>query len=622
MTLMCQFLICLIEAKGEQSQDFWRRFLPTLSQRPHVDAPTSLQALCKSLLDGDGHIALKSCASDATLWPHALIISRVLAPDVYNNIVAGIRPFVQRGPTSVSVGLTDAERADPAVHALLYLYDVLSNSARGSLEDWPVHIALAASVLLPAEPELFTRMVEEVAETLAGRGDTFGAHLCYLLTGKQPDSVDAPSSVIAVIGVEHRDPGNFGSLLDPLALQLTEVYEYALRCGDPQALCPSIQPFKLVYAQILADAGLLDQARKYMALLQAFVKAMPQKKLSDAFRLGMREFTEQLKLQSSGADTNGMGQMVSNIWGTSKGLFRGIAETTGLAVKPTPAPALDGQMQPTPPGQFPVSSPPPLSSSFSNPAQRPPLGSPSAPLSGPTPSPPPLSNPMSSPPQGVSAPLISPPTSAPAQDAPLPNQASFQNALESDPLVSAGKAAWTGLTTRLFGGSEAPKPKEVKETGFYYDETLGRWREKGKEGLEEDPSQYDPMTGKRLTVTSVDAPPGPMMPPSEPPSGPPMGPLTGSPSSLTSLRRGGSTLGSLYVNPGSTAPPPQVSQACTSPCATQPFSTGAAAYSPTAAQSPFGMGVQATSPTAAQSPFGMGVQQTPFGGVPQTPFGR
>ncbi|CAJ1454048.1 unnamed protein product, partial [Effrenium voratum] len=73
---------------------------------------------------------------------------------------------------------------------------------------------------------------------------------------------------------------------------LSEIFEYALRCGNADSLCPTIQPFKLAHAMLLADMGLTDKARRYMVLLQAFVKAVPQNRLSDAFRSSMREFNE------------------------------------------------------------------------------------------------------------------------------------------------------------------------------------------------------------------------------------------------------------------------------------------------------------------------------------------
>lgn len=77
------------------------------------------------------------------------------------------------------------------------------------------------------------------------------------------------------------------------------------------------KPWCFTKAMLLADMGLTEKARRYMVLLQArggtkpcstaapnraprngsfhgqaFVKAVPQNRLSDAFRSSMREFNE------------------------------------------------------------------------------------------------------------------------------------------------------------------------------------------------------------------------------------------------------------------------------------------------------------------------------------------
>lgn len=344
VALCCRCMTCLMEARGDiLSVEFWARFSPFMVRRrpPDVDA-TLLQRFCATIAGGDVRLALVN-AIDVNLWTHALVVSRSAAPDMEQEILAGIRSTLlskEAAPTACS--LTETERADPAVQALVMVYDVLSKEKVEKeeldvdLDFWPIYASLFNAVLRPSHASLLNNFFVMLAERLSGRGDVFGAHLCYLLTGeRQLDPVDSPTSLIALLGVEHRVPSNFACLLEPVALQLTETYEYALRCGDPHALCPTIQPFKLVYAMLLADAGFLEKSRKYMALLQAFVKAIPQKRLSDAFRMNMRELNEMLSPHTVHGDGPKVPQMVSNIWGSSKGLFRGIAETTGLAVKPT-----------------------------------------------------------------------------------------------------------------------------------------------------------------------------------------------------------------------------------------------------------------------------------------------
>merc|ERR1740121_1612202 len=147
----------------------------------------------------------------------------------------------------------------------------------------------------------------------------------------------------------------------------------------------------------------------------------------------------------------------------------------------------------------------------------------------------------------------------------------MHDSMQNDPLLNAGKAVWSGMRG-LFSavkGGEAGKPggdgsKDSQPNAFYYCQETKRWRERGKEG-EDDISQYDPMTGKKLNPHSSAAPPpgsaggdfgpppiggggGPPLPGGPPPMGggggpPPMG-----------GRPPAAGRGSLYVNPMSGAP--------------------------------------------------------------------
>eukprot|EP00930_Biecheleria_cincta_P082288 TRINITY_DN72049_c0_g1_i1.p1 TRINITY_DN72049_c0_g1~~TRINITY_DN72049_c0_g1_i1.p1 ORF type:complete len:1446 (+),score=260.86 TRINITY_DN72049_c0_g1_i1:300-4340(+) len=364
--LACHFIACLIESNGRvQSDDFWSRFSPVLAKRAlsirPVGDPTVLQEFCARLCRGEVSGALDDACKNS-LWSHAMAASKLVAPDSADSILMKFRDaLLKAGQTERSLSLSENEQRDPAVRALMILYETLGKGnvpemSEEMLTGWPAFVAMFSLLLRPCEyRSLAISFIESLAARLAAKGDAFGAHVCYLVTGERSlEAVDAPSSLVCLIGVEHRSPKNFPRLLEPLALQLSEAYEYAIRCGNADALCPTIQPFKLAHAMLLADAGLVDKARKYMTLLQAFVKAVPQNRLSDAFRSSMREFNEVLNPSAMSApggaapaDAPRVGKMVKN-------LFRGFAETTGLAVKPTPPPALaaDDDDQASQPSSF------------------------------------------------------------------------------------------------------------------------------------------------------------------------------------------------------------------------------------------------------------------------------
>lgn len=381
--LACRFLACLIESNGRvQSDDFWSRFSPELAKRAQsnrpVGDPTALQEFCLRLCRGEVSGALEDACKNG-LWSHAMAASRILAPDSSDSILVKFRDALHKaGHSDMSLSLSENEKKDPAVRALMVLYETLGKGSAPEMSEellagWPAFVAIFALLLRPCEHRsLAVNFVESLAARLAAKGDAFGAHVCYLVTGERSlEAVDAPSSLVCLIGVEHRSPKNFPRLLEPLALQLSEAYEYAIRCGNADALCPTIQPFKLAHAMLLADAGLVDKARKYLTLLQAFVKAVPQNRLSDAFRSSMREFNEVLNPSTMSAPGNSTPGDAPRVGKMVKNLFRGFAETTGLAVKATPPPALaaDDDDQAAPPASFASQQQQPLLAPSHAPAQ-------------------------------------------------------------------------------------------------------------------------------------------------------------------------------------------------------------------------------------------------------------
>ncbi|CAE7353491.1 Sec16a, partial [Symbiodinium necroappetens] len=413
-----RFLACLVKAGGKvQSDEFWQLFTPVLASRAsslrEAGDLSPMQRICARLCKGEVSGALED-AGKAGLWSHAMAISRLVDPPSFDTVLLRFSEAASAGSNEVSPGLSAQELQDPAVLALLLLYETMAKGGQPDISDkamagWPAIAAMFSLLLRPCEHRNdAVKFIEILASRLASAGDVFAAHVCYLMTGERTlEAVDAPSSMVCILGVEHRSPKNFARLLDPLALQMSEAYEYAIRCGDADALCPTIQPFKLAHAMLLADVGLVDKARRYMTLLQAFVKAVPQNRLSDAFRSSMREFHEVLNpsLAGQAADAPRVGKVF-------KDLVRNFAETTGLAVKPTPPPALpadepDSSLQPAaqpllqPAGTSPSSSFPPMQPFQPLPAQPP--QTPSQPV----PTPPPATQ-FSSPPQATTGPFSNP----------------------------------------------------------------------------------------------------------------------------------------------------------------------------------------------------------------------
>ncbi|XP_004308474.1 PREDICTED: uncharacterized protein LOC101306474 [Fragaria vesca subsp. vesca] len=94
------------------------------------------------------------------------------------------------------------------------------------------------------------------------------AHICYLVAEANLEQY-SNSSRLCLIGADHwKFPRTYAS---PEAIQRTELYEYSKVVGNPQFLLLPFQPYKLIYAHMLAEVGKLADALKYC---QAILKAL------------------------------------------------------------------------------------------------------------------------------------------------------------------------------------------------------------------------------------------------------------------------------------------------------------------------------------------------------------
>lgn len=83
----------------------------------------------------------------------------------------------------------------------------------------------------------------------------------FVLAGPQTcDGLGSPESKLVLIGVDHYlHPKTFFN--DPLAFQATEAYEYLFKQhSTSEFIFPHFQPYKLIYARMLSDLGMIDES--------------------------------------------------------------------------------------------------------------------------------------------------------------------------------------------------------------------------------------------------------------------------------------------------------------------------------------------------------------------------
>ncbi|KAH0644165.1 hypothetical protein KY284_032049 [Solanum tuberosum] len=101
------------------------------------------------------------------------------------------------------------------------------------------------------------------------RSDIVAAHICYLVAEANFEQY-SDTARLCLVGADHlKFPRTYAS---PEAIQRTEIYEYSKVLGNSQFILPPFQPYKLVYAHMLAEIGKISDALKYCQALSKSLK--------------------------------------------------------------------------------------------------------------------------------------------------------------------------------------------------------------------------------------------------------------------------------------------------------------------------------------------------------------
>ena len=308
-----------------------------------------------------------------------------VAPDVYDELrrllcagakVDALRCACAHGCWPLALAL--APQISPKCAA-----DTTAAFARACMPDGdPLRTFLLCAAAQPAEalrtPCVVDRWLENVAMLLANRtpatrglvgdlGDRLwqarptaaAAHVCYLVADSAFGYADNPSTRLVLVGADHKRAR--AHYVTPAAVQATECYEYAKTQGNPQFSLPCFQPYKLVYAHWLADAGLVADAERYVRALRDAVRPV-ERQLSPLVLAQIAELQARLAghtkgLGGGGAPLGGLAgsgsgaalgtgaggffsSLTSRLFGeSSSSSSSGSGSATPRAAAPAPAPA-------------------------------------------------------------------------------------------------------------------------------------------------------------------------------------------------------------------------------------------------------------------------------------------
>ncbi|GFS65786.1 protein transport protein Sec16A [Nephila pilipes] len=210
------------------------------------------------------------------LWGHALFLASKMDVRTYANVMT-------RFANSLALN-------DP----LQTLYQLMSgrqplavtNVADKRWGDWRPHLAMILSNP-SAQPDVDSRSITTLGDTLASKGCLCAAHFCYIMAQVDFGTYEQKNSKLVLLTADHSLP--FEEFASNEAIQLTEIYEYAQSLANANYMLIHLQLYKFLYALRLVEHGFLEEALHYCEIISQKVQEHPHlfqlDFLSEVFKL-------------------------------------------------------------------------------------------------------------------------------------------------------------------------------------------------------------------------------------------------------------------------------------------------------------------------------------------------
>eukprot|EP01018_Ginkgo_biloba_P038961 Gb_04674 [translate_table: standard] len=251
--------------------------LQTMPSESHFQA-TALEM--KNLLVAGKRKEALQHAQQGQLWGPALVLAWQLGEKFYVDTVTQMaqRQFLPGSPLRTLCLLLAGQPAEvfstnistsSAYNSFSGTLNGMQQSGQdcisGMLDDWQENLAIIAANRTKGDE----RVIVHLGDCLwKERGEVAAAHTCYLVAEANFESF-SDSARLCLIGADHwKYPRTYAS---PEAIQRTELYEYGKVLGNPQYILLPFQPYKLIYANMLAEVGKVSDSLRYC---QAVLKTL------------------------------------------------------------------------------------------------------------------------------------------------------------------------------------------------------------------------------------------------------------------------------------------------------------------------------------------------------------
>lgn len=226
------------------------------------------------LVSGRKREALQ-CAQEGEMWGPALVLASQLGDQFYVDTVKqmALRQLAAGSPLRTlclliagqpeAVFSTDFG-ADSGIPGAM-TQQPNQFGANGMLDDWEENLAVITANRTKDDELVIIHLGDCLWKD---RSEIIAAHICYLVAEANFESY-SDSARLCLIGADHwKQPRTYAS---PEAIQRTELYEYSKVLGNSQSILLPFQPYKLIYAYMLAEVGKVSDSLKYC---QAILKSL------------------------------------------------------------------------------------------------------------------------------------------------------------------------------------------------------------------------------------------------------------------------------------------------------------------------------------------------------------
>ncbi|KAI3689683.1 hypothetical protein L2E82_47648 [Cichorium intybus] len=249
-------------------------FANCLQQLPAEGQIRATAAEVQTLLIYGRKIEALQRAQEGQLWGLALVLAAQLGDQYYVDCVRkmGIHQLVAGSPLRTLCLLIAGQPADVfsttdnGNPVSVNMFQQAEVGANAMLNDWEENLAMITANRTKDDELVLIHLGDCLWKETS---NIIAAHICYLVAEANFEPY-SDSARLCLIGADHwKHPRTYAS---PQAIQRTEVYEYSKLLGNSQFTLLPFQPYKLIYANMLAEVGRVSDSLKYCQVISRSLK--------------------------------------------------------------------------------------------------------------------------------------------------------------------------------------------------------------------------------------------------------------------------------------------------------------------------------------------------------------